>query len=57
MVLSPHGLSGAAAGPDQLFTLLSFLKPGAYEDIIEVVPPHIAAGGDVEAQVRAVVVG
>jgi hypothetical protein len=49
VVLSPHGLSGSAAGPEQLFTLLSFLKPGAYEEMRDVVPPHIT---DPEQQVR-----
>jgi hypothetical protein len=41
VVLSPHGLSGGAAGPEQLFTLLSFLKPGAYEVMTDVVPHNI----------------
>jgi hypothetical protein len=48
VVLSPHGLSGGAAGPEQLFTLLSFLKPGAYEEMGDVVPHHIT---DPEQQV------
>jgi hypothetical protein len=50
VVLSPHGLSTGPSGPDQLFTLLSFLKPGAYETLADVVPHHIA---DAEQQVRA----
>lgn len=49
VVLSPHGLSGAAAGPEQLFTLLSFLKPGAYEEMGDVMPHHIT---DPEQQVQ-----
>lgn len=48
-MLSPHGLSGSAAGPEQLFTLLSFLKPGSYEDMRDVLPAHIT---DPEQQVR-----
>lgn len=52
VVLSPHGLSsGPSAGPEQLFTLLSFLKPGAYEQLADVVPHHIT---DPEQQVGRV---
>jgi hypothetical protein len=47
VVLSPHGLSGESAGPEQLFTLLSFLKPGAYEVMTDA-EPHIT---DPEQQV------
>jgi len=49
VVLSPHGLSGGAAGPDQLFTLLSSIKPGAYEELADVVPAHVT---DPDQQVR-----
>jgi hypothetical protein len=37
LVLSSHGLK---AVPDQLFTLLSFVKPGSYEAITDVVPAY-----------------
>jgi hypothetical protein len=46
VVLSPHGLRAA---PDQLFTLLSFVKPGSYEAITDVVPAYAV---EPEQQVR-----
>lgn len=38
VVLSPHGVRGAPV--DQLFTLLSFVKPGSYEEVSDVVPAY-----------------
>lgn len=46
LVLSAHGFR---SGLDELFTLLTFVKPGNYEDVTDVVP---ATATEPEQQVR-----